>query len=71
MRLPMTRTNPELLRLLEAAKARGPMTAEEQREQAISFAYGQMMDCAPHITREEVAAVYDEMHPPCQGGKEG
>lgn len=34
---------------------------EELREQRISFVYGQLMDCAPHVTREQVAKIVDDM----------
>lgn len=37
----------EMARLIEAAKALGPMTDEERREQAASFAFGQIA-----LTRE-------------------
>lgn len=52
--LPCKPTSPELIRLLEEA-AKRKMTPAERREQAISFVYGQLMGCAPHITREQVA----------------
>jgi len=29
-------------------------------DQRISFVYGQMMDCAPHITREEIIAICEQ-----------
>lgn len=48
------RDRSELSRLIEKALARGPMTPEEKLEQCVSFVYGQMMDCAPHITKEQV-----------------
>ena len=45
---------PNLDELIE--KARGHiMSPREIQEQKISFVYGQMMDCAPNITREQVA----------------
>lgn len=53
--------NDQLKALLEAACARGPMTAAEIREQKISFVYGQMMDCAPDVTKDQIAKVLDEM----------
>lgn len=31
-----------------------------RRAQAISFVYGQLMDCAPHVTKEQIARIYDE-----------
>lgn len=52
--------NPALLRLLEDAKNH-IMSPEERRAQKISFVYGQMMDCSPHITKEQVAARLDKM----------
>lgn len=57
---------PRLSRELEEALARAAghvMTAEEIRAWRISFAYGQMMDCAPNVTKEEVARIHDEMWP--------
>jgi hypothetical protein len=45
---------PELDALIEAARHRGPMTAEERFEQCVSFVYGQMMECAPDVTKEQV-----------------
>lgn len=46
---------PELKALLKAAVAH-EMTAEEIFEQRVSWVYGQMMDCAPDITKEQVRA---------------
>ena len=43
----------ELERLLEWAR-HYEMSPEEQFEQKVSFAYGQMMDCAPHVTKNQV-----------------
>lgn len=40
--------------LIRKALAGPPMTPDEIREQKISFAYGQLMDCAPHITKDEI-----------------
>jgi hypothetical protein len=51
-----------LTRLIEWARTLPPMTPAEVREQKISFIYGQLMDCAPDMTREEVAARYDVMY---------
>ena len=68
MRLPPSNTdNEEIMRLVKEAQARfDALSPEEQRahrrEQAISFVYGNLMDCAPHITREEVSAAYDRSH---------
>lgn len=43
----------KLDKLLKIAASR-KMTAAEIWEQRISFVYGQLMDCAPHITRDEI-----------------
>lgn len=43
----------KLMRLLEESTKR-PMTPQEIWDQRVSFVYGQMMDCAPHITREDI-----------------
>lgn len=51
---------PELERLLREA-AKRPMTAADRRAQKVSFVYGQLMDCAPHVTREEIEATLDKM----------
>lgn len=45
--------NDELIRLLKKAKDH-VMTPAEIWDQRVSFVYGQMMDCAPQITREQV-----------------
>jgi len=51
---------PELDRLLKEA-AKRPMTAADWREQQVSFVYGQMMDCAPHLTKDDVRRIaYEE-----------
>jgi hypothetical protein len=55
--------DPELVRLLEEAKKLPPMSAAERREQAISFAYGNVSLHNPSITKEMVAKAYDELHP--------
>ncbi len=47
------KTDPELLKLLKAV-AKHVMTPEEIFEQKVSFVYGQLMDCAPNVTKEEV-----------------
>lgn len=36
------------------------MSPAEIREQRISFVYGQLMDCAPHVTKEQIADVLDK-----------
>ncbi|QEW27814.1 hypothetical protein [Roseovarius indicus] len=38
------------------------MTAAEIRDQRISFAYGQMMDSAPNVTKEDVERIHDEIY---------
>ena len=53
-------TNPKLDRLLKEA-AKRPMTPAERREQRISFVYGQMMDCAPHLTKDDIRRIDAEM----------
>lgn len=45
--------NLELERLLKEAASR-PMTPDELFDQRVSFVYGQMMDCHPDITKDEV-----------------
>lgn len=50
---PNAKTDPELLKLLEAV-AKHVMTPEEIFEQKVSFVYGQLMDCAPNVTKEDV-----------------
>ena len=59
-----TPTNPpnnsRLDRLLKEA-AKRPMTAADRREQQISFVYGQMMDCAPHLTKDDIRRIDAEM----------
>lgn len=52
----------EINRLLEEARKRPPMTATEIRAQRISFVYGQLMDCAPHITKEKIALLHDAQY---------
>lgn len=56
-------TDPELLALLERAKGY-KMTAEERREQRISFVYGNVAFDNPTITREQVAAIVDGLDLP-------
>jgi hypothetical protein len=51
-----------LERLIERAKARGPMTAQEMGEQRISFAYGNLAIDDPRITREMVVAEHDRIY---------
>lgn len=54
---------PNLDALLKKA-AQHKMTPRELWEQRVSFAYGQMMDCAPHTTREEIEARAIETYGP-------
>lgn len=57
-------TNPELIRLLEAAKLRGPLTPREIWQQRVSWAYGNnLSDNAP--TREQVEAAAIAVYGPC------
>ena len=55
------KTDPDLLALLEAAKHH-VMTPEEIREQRISFVYGQMMDCAPGMSKDDVRKISDAVY---------
>lgn len=50
----------DLQKLLE--KAAGlPMTPEELFEQKVSFVYGQLMDCNPEVTKDQVRAQLRKM----------
>jgi hypothetical protein len=49
---------PSLERLLRWARTH-KMTPEEIRAQRISWVYGQLQDCAPHITKEQIAEEID------------
>lgn len=50
--------------LLDVAKRLPPPTAAQRREQAISFAYGNLAASTNHrATREQVEAAYDRAHP--------
>ncbi|HEY4506640.1 MAG TPA: hypothetical protein VJH71_00515 [Candidatus Paceibacterota bacterium] len=51
--------------LIEIAR-KHKMTPEERREQAISFAYGNLSLSSPNITREMVEEAYEEIHGPKQ-----
>ena len=55
--------HPKLDALLERAKSH-VMTPAEIWEQRVSFAYGQLMETAPDITREQVEARATEMYGP-------
>ena len=61
MELPRQKSDPELEALIEKALNAPPMTAEEIRAQKISFVYGQLMDAAPEITKEQIAAELDKL----------
>lgn len=63
MKLPTSKAHPELDALLKKA-AHHVMTPAEIWDQRVSFAYGQMMDCAPNITREDVEKRATELHGP-------
>ena len=54
----------KLQTLIDAAQARfDAMTPTEQaamwHEQKISFIYGQLQDCAPQVTKEDIAKLID------------
>jgi len=55
-------TDPELLALLERAKDLPPLTPAQIKEQRISFVYGQLVDCAPSVTKDQVRAIDDAMY---------
>lgn len=55
------KTDPKLIELLEAARHH-IMTPAEIREQRISFTYGQMMDCAPDLTKDDVRKISDAVY---------
>jgi len=55
--------DPELARLLAAARELPPISPAEMREQTISFAYGNLALHNSTITREMVEQAYDQMHP--------
>lgn len=56
-------TNERVARLLEHVKTLPPMTPEQKRAQAISFAYGNCHIENPRITREMVEQAYDRLYP--------
>ena len=43
----------KLEELLKKSAAR-PMTAEERFEQKVSWVYGQLQDCNPEVTKDQV-----------------
>ena len=55
--------DPALEALIEKARHH-VMTPAEIWDQRVSFVYGQMMDCVPEITREQVKARITEQHGP-------
>jgi len=63
MNIPKSKPHPELVKLLEQAKGH-KMTPQEVWDQRVSFVYGQLMACAPHITREEVEKSATDMYGP-------
>lgn len=67
----VTEPRPGLERLLEAARARGPMAPDEIRAQRISWVYGQIWD--GDVTKEQVAAGHDRLYgkPATASGDEG
>jgi len=46
-------TDHDLIRILKES-AKRPVTPSEIWDQRVSFVWGQMMDCAPQITRAEI-----------------
>lgn len=56
------KTNPNLLRLLEEAKNRPPMTREEIDAQRKSWARGELMLEHPKMTPEEAEALINAAH---------
>lgn len=63
MRFTPSKPHPELDRLLKEAASR-PMTPAEIWDQRVSWAYGQMMECAPEVTREQVEQRAVDMYGP-------
>jgi len=51
---------PDLIAMLEKAKLH-KITPKEAYEQKVSFVYGQLMDCNPSITKEEIKRHLAEM----------
>ena len=50
------------LKELIAESLKHEMTPEQRRAQKISFVYGQLMDCAPNVTKEDVAKIVDKVY---------
>lgn len=59
---PLKPMSDRLATLLTSVRSAPPMTAEQILKQRISFVYGQLMDCTPEITKEDVVCIYDEFH---------
>ena len=55
------KTDKRLLALIERAKGH-VMTSDEIRAQRISFVYGQMMDCAPHLSKQDIGDEHDKLY---------
>lgn len=55
----MRQRDEELAKLIEQSRQLGPMTSEEQREQRISWVYGNCKLSNPEITREMVENAVD------------
>jgi hypothetical protein len=60
--------DPKLAEMLKMARTY-QMTDAEVRAQRISFVYGQLMDCAPHITKDQIAAEHDRIYGKPQDGE--
>lgn len=54
----------DLVEEIRRLVAEGRIRATLDRDQAISFAYGNTHMSNPAVTREMVAAAYDRLHPP-------
>lgn len=63
--------NEELNRLVEEARKLPPMTPEEKRAQAISFAYGNLRLSGIECTEEQLGEIYDRLHAEEKGGRDG
>jgi len=59
----MTKNTFPLEKLLKEA-AKHKMSPQEIWDQRVSFAYGNLMDCVPRITREGVEQVATELYGP-------
>ncbi len=63
MRIPPSPDRPALDKLLKKA-ARHKMTPAERWDQRISFAYGQLMDCRPNVSRQDIIDAATHMYGP-------